>query len=361
MSAMMLSAALLLASSEEDALPDAATLFAFRQATIDSIRNFEVECYCVWKSSSEKEGESVFGPLTYRRSGESIMYVNASERAFSQDFVTPERTKSLESTPEKKPKFGIVDKPGNAHYCRDPWYFSRYVANSSQSKEHMPYTKLYSQEKLKNAKVEKVTDEIFRVVFADKDSVALYEFDRSIGYQFRRKFKEFVADEVGGRKVEGVKIRSEVTFEDYVFVNKIPVVKTIKERTSIFGVTHDIVMTLSNIVVNSSEIDRKMTLEFPVGLPVDDYIDQVSYVVGHDGERLNVKPIEITRMMPPPLIPSVTVEPTPAVEPMPAVEPIPAVEDSAYPTYAWALALSFALMVVAFIFRWRMRRRSGDL
>ena len=103
-----------------------------------------------------------------------------------------------------------------------------------------------------------------------------------------------------------------------------------------------------------------MTLDFPVGLPVDDYVDQVSYVVGNAGERLNVKPIQITRILPPSSIPSVTVEPTPAPEPIAAVEPIPAAEDSAYPTYAWALPLSLGLLMVAFVFRWRLRRRSGD-
>lgn len=329
-----------------DVLPDAATLFAYRQATIDSIRNYEVESYCATKKTGHAAGEDVFGPLTYRRSGDSVMYVNASDKAYSQDLVTPEQSKSLESTLGRVPKFGIVDKPSVAHYCRDPWYFSRYVTKDAVSKKHISFPDRYSKGEFKTAKVEKIDANIFRVVFGKNGHVNMYEFDRSVGYHFRRLVKEFTADEVGGRKVDGMKVYSEVQFEDYVFVNKIPIVKTIREHTELNGDTIDIVMKLSKICVNSPDVDRKMTLDFPVGLMVDDYVDQVSYKVGKNGERLNVEPIQITRVMPPGSSPSVTLTPT--------------LESPSYPTYSWVLPSSIGLLVVAALVGWRLRRGRGD-
>ena len=159
---------------------------------------------------------------------------------------------------------------------------------------------------------------------------------------------EYTAVEVGGRKVPGIKIRSEVTFDDYVFISKIPIVKTIRELTITNYDTINIVMKLSKISVNSPEIDRKMTLDFPLGLKVNDYVDQVSYKVGKNGERLEVEPIQITRVMPPESNPSVTLTPTPPVE------------APSYPTYRWVLPSSIVLLVVALVLRWRLRRGQGD-
>ena len=211
--------ALTLAQGQSET-PTAEALFAFRQATIDSIRNFEVECYCVMKT--KLNGESIFGPLTYRRSGETIKYISTNARAHSESLSDGRATKFLESTVGRVPKFGMVDKPMGAHYCRDPWFFLGFVTHVHDSGDPISFHQFFLPEQIRDAKVEKIAEGVFRVVVSGKKSKSSFVFDKSIGFQLRSR---------STKHVENFKLETQILFENYSIVNGVPIAKTIREQT----------------------------------------------------------------------------------------------------------------------------------
>jgi len=316
-------------------------LLELRQSTIDRIFAAKIVYECIEEEPGNTKSTEKVGFIKFKNNYKLTTTNNGKLAIWTID---PKQSKGIGYDLKKRPNIGMVEAVGFPVTSRFIWNALNFTHHSGDNKRLTTFAESISQQELNRATVTTLDHGLYRV------GISQDNFMNQLDITFDKKLQYMIT--TISAVTPSIKRNYDVHYSNFKLINGFMIPHDIKwvYGWTTPGVTAKQIDTLKilSVTLNDKELEKEVVLTFPPKLTVHDGIEKISYLVGSQGEKLNVRKYEIAEVIP-------SQHDAKPHSPRPTTGPQE--EKPSYQTFHWLLPTSLIVLLITIVLIIVKRRR----